>query len=213
MITTGLYEKVEQAMKKLSFHSDSLLYCLTNDAAESFNALVAVHIGGKRINFSLKNQYNARVYAAVIRQNTQQLLTEMHQKFYDKVSSVILDYEKQRKEKIKKKRDKRRANGRKRKYKVKKQKGEKYYGPRSEEVDKTDEQMETAKAMHFEWLQNNQQNLQTIHNDTLGEQNWMKWTMYQKKYLTPPHYGPIICSRDSTSCQKILKVYFVCHLK
>lgn len=67
MMATGLYQKVEQAMKKLSFHSDSLLYKLTNNAAESLNVLVAVHIGGKRVNFriSITQEYKQRSYGKI----------------------------------------------------------------------------------------------------------------------------------------------------
>lgn len=79
-----------------------------------------MEIGGKRINFSLTNQYHARIYATVIRHNSQQLLSTVYNKVYDEVPPSVAEFDRKRMDRVKKKRENRRKNGRKRKYKQKK---------------------------------------------------------------------------------------------
>ena len=62
----------------MNVHAESLLYKLTNNYAESFNAIVAVEVGDKRINWGLRGQYNIRVYASVIRHNSEALLLSVY---------------------------------------------------------------------------------------------------------------------------------------
>jgi len=65
-----LYQKIEDAVKYLSVHSDSLLLNVTNNSAESFNSIVCKAIAGKRINLGARGSYNARIVGAVIQYNT-----------------------------------------------------------------------------------------------------------------------------------------------
>ena len=73
-----LFDQIYEVVKTISVHAENLLYELTNNHAESFNALVAVEEGGKRINSGLRSQYNMRVNAAVIRHDTEALLSSVY---------------------------------------------------------------------------------------------------------------------------------------
>lgn len=46
------------------------MHAYTNNRAEQFNSIVAKMVGGKRVNFSLKDSYTTRCYAAVVSFNT-----------------------------------------------------------------------------------------------------------------------------------------------
>lgn len=210
MKATGLYQKIVKAMDTVSFHSDSLLYKMTNNIAESFNALVAVNIGGKRVNFSLTNQYFVRIYAATIRQNTQQFLSEVHNHVYKEVPKIIKEFDQNRKDTQKKQRENRQKNGRKRKYKKKKIKGVNYHGPRADELDKTPEQIETDIKKHFALLEKNQKNRRGLEEETRGNENSEKRACIQKNYLTPPHFGPIIVMQQGTSCSANVEKMLYC---
>nr|XP_012145670.1 PREDICTED: uncharacterized protein LOC105663106 isoform X2 [Megachile rotundata] len=73
----GIYKRIEEAMQPLFKNIQSLLYCMNNNAAEVFNAIIAKYIGGKRINFGLKGSYQGRVYAAVVQYNTKEAVSRM----------------------------------------------------------------------------------------------------------------------------------------
>ncbi|KAL0852581.1 hypothetical protein ABMA27_016931 [Loxostege sticticalis] len=62
--------KLKKHASQLAYNSRSLLKCYTNNRAEQFNSIVAKMVGGKRVNFSLKDSYSTRCYAAVVAFNT-----------------------------------------------------------------------------------------------------------------------------------------------
>lgn len=62
--------KLKKNASQLAYNSRSLLHCYTNNRAEQFNSIVAKMVGGKRVNFSLKDSYTTRCYAAVVSFNT-----------------------------------------------------------------------------------------------------------------------------------------------
>lgn len=65
-----LFKKIMEHTTQIALHSKSLLYNLNNNRAEQFNSIVAKHVGGKRVNFSLKKSYTARCNAAVVSFNS-----------------------------------------------------------------------------------------------------------------------------------------------
>ncbi|GBP49716.1 hypothetical protein EVAR_33470_1 [Eumeta japonica] len=54
----------------LAYHAQSLIYKLNKNRAEQLNSVIAKYVGGKRINYALKNSYALRCYAAVVAFNT-----------------------------------------------------------------------------------------------------------------------------------------------
>lgn len=62
--------KLQKNASQLAINSRSLLHCSTNNRAEQFNSIVAKMVGGKRVNFSIKDSYATRCYAAVVAFNT-----------------------------------------------------------------------------------------------------------------------------------------------
>ncbi|XP_031327666.1 uncharacterized protein LOC116182986 isoform X1 [Photinus pyralis] len=66
----GLYNVVKSINMRLANNAASLLHDVDTKAAETYNAIVAKFVGGKRINFSLKNSYQIRCMAAAISYNS-----------------------------------------------------------------------------------------------------------------------------------------------
>jgi len=66
----GLYPKIENAIKYLSAYSDSLLFNVTNNFAESFQSAICTEVGGKRVFYGAQDSYNTRIAAAVVQHNT-----------------------------------------------------------------------------------------------------------------------------------------------
>lgn len=69
MKSLGIWEELVAAKSLILFHAESLLYKVSNNAAESYNSILAKFIGGKRVNFSLRGSYNLRCNAAVTSYN------------------------------------------------------------------------------------------------------------------------------------------------
>lgn len=60
---TGVFQAIQSALNRVVYHCNSLIEDVDNNCAEQFNGIVAKTIGGKRVNFSLRQSYqvNCRV--------------------------------------------------------------------------------------------------------------------------------------------------------
>lgn len=82
--------KLQKNASQLANHSRSLLHNFTTNRAEQFNSVVAKTVGGKRINFSLKDSYSVRCYAAVVSFNTGKPQTTMYKSVSSKSPGQFL---------------------------------------------------------------------------------------------------------------------------
>jgi len=69
MKSLGIWDELVAAKSLILFHAESLLYKVNNNAAESYNSILAKFIGGKRVNFSMRGSYSLRCNAAVTSYN------------------------------------------------------------------------------------------------------------------------------------------------
>lgn len=67
--SSGTYEKLDQPTRRLMYCASDLLLGYTNNPAEHYNSIVAMFIGGKRVNFSLSNSYDYQANAATVQFN------------------------------------------------------------------------------------------------------------------------------------------------
>lgn len=79
-ISSGMMSEIQNCVSRLISKSSSLLENKTNNICEQFNAVINKHIGGKRINFSSRGNYNTRIEAAVVAFNSKQFLRKIHKK-------------------------------------------------------------------------------------------------------------------------------------
>lgn len=84
---SGLVSDISQIISRLVANVDSLLMNVDNNVCEQFNSVINKHLAGKRINYSQRNSYNARVEAAVISSNSGgQFLRLMHKNIVNEIS-------------------------------------------------------------------------------------------------------------------------------
>jgi len=91
----GMMMEINTIINRLVINSKSLILDLDNNICEQFNSLINKYIGGKRINLSQRNAYNARVEAAVIAFNSKQYLRAIMKKITTKspgFSRIIIYY-------------------------------------------------------------------------------------------------------------------------
>lgn len=84
---SGLVSDISQLISRLVVNVDSLLMNVDNNVCEQFNSVINKYLAGKRINYSQRNSYNARVEAAVISCNSGgKFLRLMHKNMVDEIS-------------------------------------------------------------------------------------------------------------------------------
>lgn len=76
--------EINNIVNRLVMNSKSLILDLDNNVCEQFNSVINKYIGGKRVNLSQRNAYNARVEAAVIAFNSKQYLRVINKKITTK---------------------------------------------------------------------------------------------------------------------------------
>ena len=92
----GLLEKIDNVMNQFSCSAESLVQHMTNNLAELFNSVICKVIAGKRIDFSKRGSYDARMYVAVLQFNSQQMLTELNKSLSFTECDVLEKLEKRR---------------------------------------------------------------------------------------------------------------------
>ena len=93
---TGIYVAVQEAVRYLSRHVDSLLEKVTNNVAEAANSIINKLNSGKRINQCPKNSYQIRVFGATVQHNTQEVLSKVHLGMGKSVPASVSKMEKDR---------------------------------------------------------------------------------------------------------------------
>lgn len=69
MKRVGLWDDISSIRSALTYHTESLMLNLNNNAAESYNSILAKFVGGKRVNLCLRGSYALRCNAAVAAYN------------------------------------------------------------------------------------------------------------------------------------------------
>ncbi|KAL4118949.1 hypothetical protein QTP88_011827 [Uroleucon formosanum] len=69
MKRVGLWDDIGSIRSALTYHTESLMFNLNNNAAENYNSILAKFVGGKRVNLCLRGSYELRCNAAVTAYN------------------------------------------------------------------------------------------------------------------------------------------------
>uniref|UniRef100_A0ABD2XTU8 Ubiquitin-like protease family profile domain-containing protein n=1 Tax=Trichogramma kaykai TaxID=54128 RepID=A0ABD2XTU8_9HYME len=198
MKQVGLFDKVFEAVNDLSVNSESLLYRVTNNYAEGFNSLVAVHIGGKRINWGTRGQYFMRALASAIRHNTGAFLSSIYEHIGD-IPSVVHKVDTARQKKVNDARILTNTRGRKRQYGRVKPDSGKYYGPQSQKSDKDSLTLKVEGEAHKKVIEAEQADRVQIEIETREQANCPRWTILRKSRLTASHFGPIMGHKSGSA--------------
>lgn len=71
---------VNNIVYRLVANADSLLENVDNNPCKQLNSIINKHVGGKRINYTQKNNYKTRVEAEILSYNSKNYLRTIHKK-------------------------------------------------------------------------------------------------------------------------------------
>lgn len=87
---SGILLEINNITNRLVLNSRSLILDVDNNVCEQFNSVINKYIGGKRVNLSQRNAYNARVEAAVIAFNSKEYLRAIMKNITNKSPGISL---------------------------------------------------------------------------------------------------------------------------
>ncbi|XP_031332942.1 uncharacterized protein LOC116163225 isoform X1 [Photinus pyralis] len=195
----GILGGINTIIQRLADHASSLLYDTDNNPAETYNSIIAKLVGGKRINFSLKNSYQLRCELAAISYNCKQrnLLGVLHKQLCGRppghYTQIFLDAQLHR------------YNNRSRKHHIKKrafQTADQHYGMVEEIAipDLSLEEYELKSAQFLKDLKN--LNRRDVERDTINQSKSDLWIIERKKRITASNFGKVCKLRKTTSTAK-----------
>lgn len=82
---------IKRKKSRLVNNSSSLIEDVDNNICEQFNPIINKYIGGKRINFSQRNNYFTRVKAAIKAFNSKKYLSTIHKKIMNNSPGNLLN--------------------------------------------------------------------------------------------------------------------------
>lgn len=195
----GFFQKVEDAIIHLSQHSESLLHKVTNNKAEEFNSLGCHILNGKRVNYSLTNQYNIRIAIAVVHYNEKESAMNVYKNINKKVPKILMKVTNERLKKNECTKQRRLQTGRKKNY-MYGYNADKHYGDQHADIDKSPIIMNELEKEFMNKLKNDQENRKQIERDTIDQRNSPLWHAIRKNLITASHFKTVCAWNPTTSC-------------
>lgn len=200
LVACGLMKSLEDLVRKLSYHSLSLLYNISSNLVESYNSQVAKYVGGKRVNYSLRRSYGARCAAGVVSFNTGRLHSVTHNIiFHTDANSLVSKVENDRQKWVRTSKPKKKT-----KIPVPVPK-DSHYGPSAERPDMAPNVYEEEKKRFLDDLKMNNEQRTELQLATVSQRASNLWFDYRRKLLTSSWFGEVCVRRDSTSCASLVK--------
>lgn len=196
---SGAYTAVFNAVSTFSCHAESLLEDVTNNIAESANAVVNKLNSGKRINHCARNSFQMRSYGGIVQHNTQELVSRVHLSAGMEVPAAVSKMEDRRKHQVSINRGLQSVSKRRQWRGT-----DKDYGPSAKKPDMAKDAYTVCVERHFDKLNEHQKRRAEIERDTVEQSNCEFWHQLRTEIITASKFGPICRMLESTSCSKMV---------
>ena len=193
-----IYDSIEEAVKKISCFTESLLRKVTTNAAENFNSRIAKYIDGKRTNHAFADSYYIRCFIGAIQYNTGSVYGTLSN-YIDEDFDVAIDVEAQHQVKILQNKLLSQSKGKKKRTVAFKDEA-KEYGDNHQEPDVSNEVFDELVRNHFQQLKTDRDNRDEIERNTIKQNESDEWYERRRNLLTASKFGVICKLKDSTSC-------------
>ncbi|CAH2088999.1 unnamed protein product [Euphydryas editha] len=195
-----LFKKKLEYTTQLAFHSKSLLFNVTNNKAEQFNGIVAKLVGGKRVNFSLKNSYTVRCHAAVDSFNSVRPQYAIYKSKFHRSPGISL--KRLEMARLKRKQSRKKIRRPKRRL-ILDDKVD--YGEECQKPDMLKDEYEVAKNNFLQNLQEQVNNREEMERDTILQAESALWLELRRCLLTASLFGKVCKRRKNISSAPLVK--------
>lgn len=198
VVNTVLWRKMSQIILFLAANAKSLIFDVDSNPAETFNSVIAKYVGGKRINYTLKNSYQERCSASVISFNTKRPINAIHKCIFDKPTGKYTNvYEAQK--------AKRKIYKRLFRKKIRRNMNDPDYGQKAQRPDMTDEDFQMTKDEFLKQMELSDQQRDELQKQTIDQSSSQEWLENRKNRLTASMFGKICKRKENISCAPLVK--------
>lgn len=197
---TALWLKMSQSISYLASNAKSLIFDVDSNIAETFNSVIAKYVGGKRINFTLRNSYQERCSAAAISFNTKTPITAVNRFIFKKPSGKYVKIFETNKTKQKKC-----TRQFRKKFRTASKANDPDYGANAQRPDMSEEVFEVSKQHFLRELEVTTEEREKIQRNTLQQSHSQDWIEQRKKRLTASIFGKICKRKNYISCAPLVK--------
>lgn len=202
------FENLMRPIRYIARHSSSLILNVDSNIVESFNAIIAKLIAGKRINYALKGSYAGRCAIAAVTKNTKRPLYSLHKSILKnspigKLPSVKME--------ITRRNNQIRQNNRLLVNKRFKKKlfvtncSNASYGDNALKPDMSENEFNIEKNELLDSLKKMAIQREVIERETIKQSSCNNWYEIRRKLLTASNFGNIINRRPDTGCENLIK--------
>ncbi|CAG4936655.1 unnamed protein product [Colias eurytheme] len=202
-ILSPLWQRICFVVQNVAGHARSLIYDVDSNVVERFHSLVAKLVGGKRINFSLKNSYETRCRAAAVAFNEKKTISKLYKSINQEKSTQGRLKRLENKRIWKNLRNKENTKPKKRVFQ--KSKPDQNYGPDCSKPDIPSDILDNLKKHFLANLKKTDEERLLIERSTVLQSESSEWLELRRSILTASNFGKIISRRNNTSCHNIVR--------
>ncbi|XP_050679072.1 uncharacterized protein LOC126975299 [Leptidea sinapis] len=203
-ILSPLWQKICFIIQNVAGHARSLLYDVDSNMVEGFNSVVAKLVGGKRVNFSLKNSYQTRCHAAAVAFNEKKSISLLYKAISkgDSPQGKIKRLESKRIHKNVKNKINRKPK--KRALFIEKSKDHNY-GQDCTRPDMPIDVLNKIKENFMLNLKKTDEERSLIERATVLQSECSEWLELRRSLLTASNFGKVVTRRNDTSCHNFVR--------
>ncbi|XP_063389246.1 uncharacterized protein LOC134675025 [Cydia fagiglandana] len=199
--SNSIWQQIKSIISQFAVHTRSLIFDVDSNAVERYHSIVAKLVGGKRINFTQRYQYQMRCNVAALTFNTQKPLSVLHKAIVGRSPRNEIA----RNEKNKAKSRLLTAKYPRKKRRLFQKEDTRNYGPDCSKPDIDDHMMIKAKQDFLKNLEKSSAERERICRDTILQAGSSEWLELRRNILTASNFGRVVKRRKNISCQNIVK--------
>lgn len=203
IFTNSLWHRIKFVLTHIAAHSRSLIEDVDSNIVERYHSIVAKLVGGKRVNFSQKYQYNMRCNAAALSFNTHKPLSLLQKAITGR--SPTNELKKLEVRKLKRLQQTKKYNRIKKRLYDHNTESTKNYGDQCSKPDMSDEMLEESKKIFLNNLAETAKNRNQIERNTILQSGSSEWLELRRQILTASNFGRVIKRRNDVSCCNLVK--------
>lgn len=201
MFSNSIWQRIKLILTQLAAHARSLILDVDSNSVERYHSVVAKFIGGKRVNFSQRYQYQMRCNAAALSFNARKPLSTLHKSIVGKSPRNEL---KKNEDKMLKSRQLTQKYLRKKRRLFDKHDC-RNYGDDCSKPDMSEDMMKESKKVFLKNLEKTSDERKRITRETVLQSGSSEWLELRRNLLTASNFGRVIKRRTDFSCKNMVK--------